>query len=128
MIWGMSYCRRLTNWWDRLAISIGAKSRCSCPLGVCYPMGPQGDPVPWPERRRVALFAGAAGLIVLHGMDGQIIYVNPDQVTNLRKPRSTDQGHFAKGINCLVFQADGKYFATLESCEDVRARLQEQVR
>ena len=52
MIWGTGHCRRLTTWRDRLALLIGAKTSCSCPRGVCYPMGPGGDPVPWTERRQ----------------------------------------------------------------------------
>jgi hypothetical protein len=58
-----------------------------------------------------------AALIVLHAPDGQIIYLNPDQVTNIRKPRG--EGHFIKGTQCLVFMVDGKFFSTVESCSAV---------
>jgi len=65
----------------------------------------------------------AASLIQLQAPDGQIIYVNPDQITNIRKPRGIDQGHFVKGTNCLVFTVDGKYFAIVEPCEEVRNKM-----
>lgn len=61
----------------------------------------------------------ATSLIVLHAPDGQVIYLNPEQVTNLRKPRGVNEGHFIKGTNCLVFTTDGKYFATVEPCTEV---------
>jgi len=69
----------------------------------------------------VALFASV--FIILHAPDGQVIYLNPDQVTNIRKPRRTEDGHFVRGTNCLVFTTDGKYFATHESCEVIRGFL-----
>jgi hypothetical protein len=55
------------------------------------------------------------------GPDGQPVEINPDQVVSLRPPRSTD--HFAKGTNCLVFTADGKYQPTIETCMQVQAIL-----
>jgi hypothetical protein len=66
----------------------------------------------------------AASFIILHAPDGQVIYLNPDQVTNIRKPRGTETGHFARGTNCVVFTTDGKHFATLEICESIRNLLQ----
>ena len=65
----------------------------------------------------------AASLIVLHAPDGQVIYLNPDQVTNLRKPRGVNEGHFIRGTNCLVFTTDGKYFSTVEHCIEVEKLL-----
>lgn len=61
---------------------------------------------------------------MLHGPGGQIIYLNPDKVTNLRKPHGVGQ-HFPAGTRCLVFLVDGKYLAAAESCEEIRERLQE---
>lgn len=61
-----------------------------------------------------------AALVELQGPGGQVILVNPDHITNIRKPYFVDQGHFTKGTNCLVFTADGKYFATMQSCQAVR--------
>lgn len=65
----------------------------------------------------------AAAFIQLHAPDGQIIYLNPDQITNLRKPRGQDQQHFIKGTNCVVFTTDGKYISVYESCEQIRKAL-----
>jgi len=61
-------------------------------------------------------------LVELHGASGRIIYVNPAEVTSVRPPLE-DGKHFAKGIRCLVFGADGKYVAVIETCLEVRERL-----
>lgn len=67
--------------------------------------------------------AFAVAFIVLHGPDGQVIYVSPDHITNYRQPRGVDQGHFTGNTRCLVFTVDGKYFTTAESCEEIGKRL-----
>lgn len=65
MLWGMSHCRRLTTWRDAVALLIGAKTRCSCPIGVCYPMGKGGVPEPWPERGGSRIMPPANALVAL---------------------------------------------------------------
>ena len=65
----------------------------------------------------------AAAFIQLHAPDGQVIYLNPEHITNLRKPRGTDQGHFIRGTQCVVFTTDGKYLSIAESCERIREML-----
>jgi hypothetical protein len=57
----------------------------------------------------------------LTGPDGQPVEINPDHVVSIRPPRGTD--HFTKGVNCLVFTADGKYQTTVETCPQVQAIL-----
>lgn len=59
----------------------------------------------------------------MHGPDNQIIYLNPDMVTNYRRPRG--EGHFAQSTNCLVFLADGKYVGTVETCEQIKKIIQD---
>jgi hypothetical protein len=66
----------------------------------------------------------AATMVELHGPDGQIIWLNPAQVINIREPRGIDSGHWTKGTKCLVLTVDGKFFTTAESCVDVRRRLE----
>jgi hypothetical protein len=62
-------------------------------------------------------------LIALQGTDGQVVWVNPSQVISIREPRGISQGHWAQGTKCLVLTVDGKFFTTVESCEQVRVKL-----
>jgi hypothetical protein len=63
-------------------------------------------------------------LVQLTGPDGkQRIDINPTEVTSIREPHGVDQGHWAKGTNCLVVMADGKFITVSEDCATVRQRL-----
>jgi hypothetical protein len=64
-----------------------------------------------------------AGLISIQGPDGQTIWVNPDHVVSIRRPRGVEGGHWHKDVKCLVMTNDGKFFASLEACDALRARL-----
>jgi hypothetical protein len=66
----------------------------------------------------------AVMLVRFTGPDGQRIEVNPDEVVSLRVPRSVE-GHFAKGIQCLIFTGDGKMTGVVESCDEVSLKLSE---
>lgn len=57
-------------------------------------------------------------LIMLHGPEGQEIWINPDAVAALR---SKEKGqNFPPGANCLVNLEDGKFAAVKETCAEVR--------
>jgi hypothetical protein len=62
-------------------------------------------------------------LLQLHGPQDQLIDINPDQVDSLRKPRA-DEGHFPKGVRCLISTTDGKFSTVMEDCETVRASIE----
>jgi hypothetical protein len=65
-------------------------------------------------------------LVQLTGPDGkQRVDINPSEVTSIREPQGVDKGHWAKGTNCLVVMADGKFITTSEECAVVRRRLGE---
>jgi hypothetical protein len=61
-------------------------------------------------------------LIHLHGPGNQIISLNPNEVVALRSPQSSE--HFAKGIQCLVATADGKFATVLEDCDTIEKMLE----
>ena len=65
-----------------------------------------------------------AAFVELQGPGGQVIWLNVDRVTNFRRPRGLDQGHFAPGTQCIVFTVDGKHFATSQSCDELRALIE----
>lgn len=60
-------------------------------------------------------------LVELHGLDGQLIELNPAAIITVRVPRVRD--HFGPGIRCLVHTTDGKFIAVTESCMDVLRAL-----
>jgi uncharacterized protein YlzI (FlbEa/FlbD family) len=71
----------------------------------------------------VLLALAATALIEMQGPNGQRIWLNPAQITNIREPRS--ETHFAPGTKCLLYQSDGKIVAVVEFCADVIRKLQE---
>jgi hypothetical protein len=63
-----------------------------------------------------------AAFIVIHGTDGQLIYLNGEQITNLREPRGIGQ-HFPRTARCIVFQADGRFVVSSMSCAQIQQLL-----
>jgi hypothetical protein len=63
----------------------------------------------------------ALHLVVLHGPDGQLIEINPEEVISLRSPHI--EGHVHHAINCLIYTSDGKYLGVVEECADVQTKL-----
>lgn len=64
-------------------------------------------------------------LIRLTGPENQAVLINPEQVIELREPRGQQQEHFHKSIRCLVFTSSGKYTPVIETCEEVRVKLEQ---
>ena len=58
-------------------------------------------------------------LILVHGPDGQEIELNVAEVSSLRQPRESTEGHVDKDVHCLIFMTNGKFVGTGESCEEV---------
>ena len=61
-------------------------------------------------------------LVMFHGPDGQIIWINPEAVTTTRAPKA-HEGHFPPGIHCVVNMSDGKFNLVQETCETVKERV-----
>lgn len=55
-------------------------------------------------------------LVALHGLDGQVIYVNPSEIVSARAP-ATDLLH--EHVKCTLQTADGKLINVTDACEDV---------
>jgi hypothetical protein len=66
----------------------------------------------------------ALRLIALTGPDRQMVLINPEQVVALREPRGQPGEHFHAGVKCLVFTGDSKYTPVIETCSEVRQRLE----
>lgn len=67
----------------------------------------------------------ALHLVRLTGLDNQIILLNPDQVIELREPRGQPGQHFHASVKCLVFTSSGKYTPVIETCDEVRLKIEE---
>jgi hypothetical protein len=65
----------------------------------------------------------ALHLVQLTGSDNQLVLINPDEVVGLREPRGSGT-HFHQSVRCLIFTADGKHTAVVESCDQVRQKLE----
>ena len=75
----------------------------------------------------ITVAIAAFHLIQLHGPGGQEIDVNPHEISSLRDPSSDPEGHFAKGIRCIVFMTNGKALGITEDCDTVRKIVEEEL-
>lgn len=62
-------------------------------------------------------------LIVLHSLSGHAITVNPQLITSMREGEG--KGNYSDKANCLINLSDGKFVTVTESCEQVRAMVQQ---
>jgi uncharacterized protein YlzI (FlbEa/FlbD family) len=61
-------------------------------------------------------------LIVLHGLDGNEININPNEITVMR---GKEQGkHLPSTAECAISMADGKFVAVKETCNEVRQKIE----
>lgn len=68
----------------------------------------------------------AVDLLELHGPDGQVVYVNEQEISSLRAPNSIDlRRFFAAGVHCVVVTTNGKFIGVVETCATIRGRLTE---
>jgi len=74
----------------------------------------------WRFLPAAALLVGLT-LIDLHGPGGQLIGINPEEVTSVREPMAKD--HFARGVRCLVYLSNGNFITVTETCITVRKKL-----
>ena len=65
-------------------------------------------------------------LIQLHGITGDEIDINPHEISSIREPGGVaSEGHFAKGIKCLLFMTNGKVTGVTEDCKTVKIMTEE---
>jgi hypothetical protein len=62
-------------------------------------------------------------LITLHGPEGQVIFVNPQEIVSFREPRETNAEHFTASVRCVLQTADGKLINVADTCDEVRHKL-----
>jgi hypothetical protein len=74
-----------------------------------------------------ALCQGAlAGIVLveLHGPSGQVLELNPAEVSSLREPLAVP-GHWARNTHCIIVMTNGRVIAIAEDCVTAKARLQQ---
>lgn len=61
-------------------------------------------------------------LVELHGPSGQIVEINPAEVSSVRQPLDV-RGHWMQGTKCIIVMSNGGYIATSEDCPTVTQKL-----
>jgi uncharacterized protein YlzI (FlbEa/FlbD family) len=60
----------------------------------------------------------ALELILLHTLDGRIVYVNPLHIVSVGEARI--QGKLSPDVNCVVNLVDGKFITVMEGCLKIK--------
>ena len=66
----------------------------------------------------------AVEFIEVHGPDGQVAFVNTNEISTLRAPTSSDLNrHFSKETHCIIVTTNGKFLSSVETCNELRNRM-----
>jgi len=65
--------------------------------------------------------------VELHGPTGQVLEINPAEVSSLREPldESVGRHHWGRGTHCVVVMANGGFNAVAEDCATVLKKLEQ---
>lgn len=63
-------------------------------------------------------------LITLHMIDGRVVQLNPEQITQVIHPREAGKRALVEGVNCVVRLTDGSFVSAAETCEAVQKALE----
>jgi hypothetical protein len=66
--------------------------------------------------------AAALALVIVHGVAGNEIIINPQAVTSLQAPKQHDH-HFTDAARCFISLADGRFVNVVEACDTVREMI-----
>jgi hypothetical protein len=61
--------------------------------------------------------------IVVHAPGGAAIEINPSQIVLLRERTVQTGEHITKDANCQITFSDGKYITTIETCAEIKRKL-----
>jgi hypothetical protein len=72
-------------------------------------------------------FVLTLGLVLLHGLDGREIYINPETVTTMRAPiHGKENKVISAETQCVLNTTDGKFISVIETCDKVRELFQKE--
>lgn len=63
----------------------------------------------------------AIHLITLHGPSGQVIEINPNEISSVRTPLPGKFHH--KEVRCVITMTNGNFNAVIETCDEVNRLL-----
>lgn len=63
-------------------------------------------------------------LVTLTSPDGKYLAVAPANIVALRGRAPGDHGLLHGGVHCVVYTSDGKFLSVVESCNEVRSKIQ----
>ena len=70
------------------------------------------------------VWIAAVQMIALHSLSGQVVLVNPKLIVSLLE---AGRGKVVtEKANCIVTFTNGKFVSVLETCAQVRARMEQQ--
>jgi uncharacterized protein YlzI (FlbEa/FlbD family) len=61
-------------------------------------------------------------LLLLHSPDGQLIELNPHEISSIMEPR-VDQ-HTHGSVKCVITMTNGKFFGVAEDCKTVTEKFE----
>jgi hypothetical protein len=64
-------------------------------------------------------------MVELHTLHGDVVQVNPTMVVSLRRPQGKGKQVMHGDVQCIVNFVDGKFITVLESCSEVRKKLEQ---
>lgn len=64
----------------------------------------------------------ALALVMLHGLDGQPIFVNPHEIVSVRAPTSE---LLHENVNCSIQTADGRLINVVDTCAQVMEAIKQ---
>lgn len=59
-------------------------------------------------------------LLTFHGPTGARIDLNAESITSIRDPGAMPEGHWGKGVHCIVVVDASGAIAVRETCDEVR--------
>jgi len=71
------------------------------------------------------VLAAAIALIELHGPSGQVVGINPAEISSVRSPIE-DSGRWAEGAHCVIVMTNGRVNAVAEDCDTVMRKANDQ--
>jgi hypothetical protein len=72
----------------------------------------------WPAWPSPPILSTSLRLIQVHGPNNQYLELNVDEISSIRTPRPGD-GHFMRGVQCLIIMTNGKFNAVMDPCSKV---------
>ena len=61
-------------------------------------------------------------LVAVTGLDGQTIFINPDEIIAMGTPRKTETT-LHPNVKCVITTTDWHFISVIEECESIREQI-----